>query len=245
MTTTVLICEDDLYQLQQVDSIIRNYIIFHDEQFKLGIPTQNPFDILQYVNKFSINGGIYFLDIDLKSSINGIELAKKIKELDIDARFIFITTHDEMAISAMQLEIRAFDFILKDQKLDEFMDQIRNSLIKAQKDIEITKNNHKQLFSFSIGNTTNNINMDDVIYITTSDIPHQVDLYTIDSKFSFYSNLNDIGNKYSNLFRSKRSCLVNPINIRNINYSKHTLELINGVIIKFSLRKSKELRSIL
>lgn len=245
MTTTVLICEDDLYQLQQVDSIIRNYIIFHDEQFKLGIPTQNPFDILNYVKKFSTNGGIYFLDIDLKSSINGIELAKRIKELDIDARFIFITTHDEMAISAMQMEIRAFDFILKDQKLDKFMDQVRDSLVKAQKDIEITKNNHKQLFSFSIGSLTNNINMDDVVYIITSDIPHQVDLYTTDSKFSFYSNLNDIGNKYPNLFRSKRSCLVNPTNIKSVDYSKHTLKLINNIVIKFSLRKSKELRNLL
>lgn len=243
MATTVLICEDDLYQLQQIDNIVRNYIIFHGEQFELGISTQDPFDILNFVKHFSTNGGIYFLDIDLKSSINGIELAKKIKKLDIDARFIFITTHDEMAVSVIQFEIRAFDFILKDQKPDKFMDQVRNSLVRARKDIETTKNNHKQLFSFSVGSITNNINMDDVIYIVTSDIPHQVDLYTNDSKFSFYSNLNDIGNKYPNFFRARRSCLVNPKNIRSINYSKHILQLINNLTIKFSIRKSKELRN--
>lgn len=245
MTTTVLICEDDLSQLQQVDSIIRNYIIFHDEQFKLGMPSQNPFDIIKYVDKFSIKDGIYFLDIDLKSSINGIELAREIKKMDVDARFIFITTHDEMAISVMQREIRAFNFILKDQPLDDFTNTVRNSLIEAQKDIELTRNNHNQLFTFSIGNVATSINMDDVLYIETSKIPHQVNLYTLDGKYSFYSNLNEIGIEYTSFFRAKRDFLVNSKNIKQADYSKHTIELKNGMLIKFSMRKSGELRKLL
>jgi len=243
--TTVLICEDDLSQLQQIDSIVRNYIIFHDNQFQLGIPTQDPYEILKYVQKFSINGGIYFLDIDLKNSIDGIELAKKISKIDLESRFIFITTHDEMAITAMQQEIRAFNFILKDQNLDEFMNQVRETLISAQIDIEKSRHNHNESFSFHVGNVLTNLDMDDVIYLTSSEVPHQVDLYTYNGRYSFYSKLNDIEKKYKNFFRAKRSCLVNIRNIKQVDYSSHVLELKNNVSMSFSMRKSKELRELL
>lgn len=245
MTATVIMCEDDLNQLQQLETIIRNYILFHNEQFHQGIATQTPQDVLEYTEKFSINGGIYLLDIDLHNELNGIQLAKKLLDFDKNARFIFITTHDEMAITALQMEVRAFDFIIKDQSLDSFMDKVRESLINARNDIDNSLNNKKQAFSFYIGKQIINLNFDDIYYISSSNIPHQVSLVMNNQEFSFYSNLKTLEGKYPHLFRANRNVLVNIKNIKEVNYSTHEIIMINGFCIKYTNRKSKLLRSLL
>lgn len=243
MAATVIICEDELTQLQQLESIVKDYSIFHKENFNLGISTQNPYDVLDFVDEFSINGGIYFLDIDLKSTMNGIDLAKKLTVADPNSRLIFVTTHDEMAITAMQVEVRAFNFILKDIDLNIFMDSIRKVMVAAKNDIDISLKNKKSSFSFSIANKTININFEDLLYIKTSEIPHQVELYTDTNKYSFYAKLNELENKYSKLFRVNRSFLINPINLYNIDYSKHLVYFKNYEPIKLSFRKSTKLKS--
>jgi len=245
MTSTVIICEDDLSQLQQLDSIVRNYSIFHQDEFKLGISTQSPDEVIEFVDRFKIQAGIYFFDIDLHNNIDGISLAKKIKAKDSNPRFIFVTTHDEMAISAMQVEVRAFNFILKDSDLNSFMDTIRRTLVEAFEDIEKSEKQRNISFSFSIGTRTINLNFNDILFILTSDIPHQVDLYTINEKYSFYDKLNNIEKKYPKMFRANRSCLINPFNIGEIDYSVHELTFDNFTPIKFSNRKSSQLKKIM
>ena len=53
---------------------------------------------IKTISGSTINGGnntvgIYFLDVDLKCSMNGIRLGEKIRELDTRGFIIFTTTH--------------------------------------------------------------------------------------------------------------------------------------------------------
>lgn len=245
MASTVIICEDDLIQLQQLESIVRNYSLFHEEDFGLGISTQNPHDVIEFIEKFSTNGGIYFLDIDLKRDTDGIELAREINNIDFNARIIFVTTHDEMAVRAMQIEARAFNFILKDANLESFMETIRKTLVEAKRDIDKSIDSMKKSFNFNIGSRTININFDEILYIRTSDIPHQVNLYTLSSKYSFYANLNSLETKYLKFFRLDRSTMIYPTNIEKIDYSRHDIYFKNNDPIHFSSRKSSKLKKVM
>ena len=54
------------------------------------LSTSNPYELLDTIENKDYTG-IYFLDIDLNSNINGIDLAKKIRCYDPRGFIIFVT----------------------------------------------------------------------------------------------------------------------------------------------------------
>ena len=44
MSYPIIICEDQFLQLQQLESIIQNYILFHSEIFQIKLKTQSPIE---------------------------------------------------------------------------------------------------------------------------------------------------------------------------------------------------------
>ena len=67
----------------------------------------NSEDLLNYLNTNTVD--VLFLDIDLNSTLNGIEIAKQIRKTNKFTYIIFITAHFEYIVSAY--ECKTFDFI--------------------------------------------------------------------------------------------------------------------------------------
>lgn len=78
----ILICEDDKIQLNQITKIITNLIMIEDFPMKVILSTNSPEEIISHIISNLGTNFIYFLDIDLDSYMNGIELAEKIREID-------------------------------------------------------------------------------------------------------------------------------------------------------------------
>lgn len=245
MSYPIIICEDNLAQLQQIKTIIDNYILFHDEEFDIKIATQSPDEVIKYLKKFEVINGIYFLDIDLEDKLNGIDLAKIIRSLDVQAKIIFITTHDEMAPVTFKEKVEALDFIIKDQETVKIREDIYSALEESQKRIDTINEVQKKNFCFSIGTQTYNLEISDVILIETSIIPHRLDLYTKNGKYEFYGHLIDLELIYPSFFRISRSCLINPSNIREIDYLKRLIIFEDNLERVFSLGKTKKLKKIM
>lgn len=245
MSYPIFICEDDLTQLQQLKTIIDNYVLFHNEEFYVKMTSQSPDEIIKYVKKFNIQHGIYFLDIDLNHQLSGIDLAKEIRKLDVQAKIIFITTHDEMAPVTFKEKIEAMDFIIKDQPTEQIREKIYSSLEESQLRIDANNDIQKNNFCFSIGSQTYNIEISDVILVETSMVPHRLDLYTKNGKYEFYGKLIDLELMYPKLFRINRSCLINPLNVRKINFLKKWICFDQGIERFFSLGKAKKLKKIM
>lgn len=77
----IFVCEDDETQRRNVVQIIQNTILIEELDMKLVLDTADPYLLLEKV-KTSQNTGIYFLDIDLNSSMNGMKLAQQIRLFD-------------------------------------------------------------------------------------------------------------------------------------------------------------------
>lgn len=69
----IVICDDNSVYRDKIKQIIENTIIRESMDLKISLCTKNPEKIIEYVEKYHITG-IYFLDVDLKSSMNGIKL---------------------------------------------------------------------------------------------------------------------------------------------------------------------------
>ena len=60
----------------------------------------NSEDLLNYLNTNTVD--VLFLDIDLNSTLNGIEMAKQIRKTNKFIYIIFITAHFEYIVSAYE-----------------------------------------------------------------------------------------------------------------------------------------------
>lgn len=108
----VYICEDIKEQRDVIAHYVKAAILIQEYDMKLLISTDNPEELIEQLKK-SENTGLYFLDIDLKSSKNGLMLAKEIREYDPRGFIVFITSHSEMSFITFQYKVEALDFILK------------------------------------------------------------------------------------------------------------------------------------
>ena len=148
MSCPIILCEDQIIQLNQLERIIDNFILFHDEVFKIVLKTQSPLEVKKYLKQFRPKQGIYFLDIDLNHEVNGIELAEVIRKYDVQAKIIFTTTHDEMLPVTIKRRVETLGFVTKDQTLDEYRNEIVELLLLAQERIDATKQVTNQAFVF-------------------------------------------------------------------------------------------------
>lgn len=101
----IFVCEDNKEQRERISKIIKDIILIEDFDMELTLITEKPDDVISYI-KENDGVGLYFLDIDLKSSINGIKLATKIREYDLRGFIVFITTHTEMSYLTFMYRLR-------------------------------------------------------------------------------------------------------------------------------------------
>ncbi len=245
MSYPIIICEDNPIELKQLNTLIENYLLFHNGFFKIECSVEGPQEVLQYMSSNFPSHGTYFLDIDLQSTINGIDLANKIRESDVEANIVFTTTHDEMAQETLKRKIGAIGFIEKGQTMENYRDDIYGILAYIEKLTEKSKEHHQQNFIFEIGTQIFNFNQNEVFFIEASKIPHQLIFISDNGKYEFYGKLNELERKYPFLFRINRSCLINPSKIRQIDFPIRSILLKNGITKKFSIGKATKLKKIL
>ena len=63
----------------------------------------------------------YFLQ-----KMNGVEVLRKVKQINPDPEFIFLTSHEDMEVAVNTIKFGAYDYIIKDKiTFDKVMDRIR------------------------------------------------------------------------------------------------------------------------
>lgn len=77
----IFVCEDNEVQRRTIVQIIQNTVLIEELDMQLVLDAGDPYILLERV-KTSQNTGIYFLDIDLGSNMNGLKLAQQIRLYD-------------------------------------------------------------------------------------------------------------------------------------------------------------------
>lgn len=242
MSYPIILCEDQIIQLNQLERIIDNFILFHDKVFKIVLKTQSPLEVKKYLKQFRPKQGIYFLDIDLNHEVNGIELAEVIRKYDVQAKIIFTTTHDEMLPVTIKRRVETLGFVTKDQTLDEYRNEIVELLLLVQERIDATKQVTNQAFVFSIGSQTFTFDINDIYFVEASKLPHRLSLCTKDGQYEFYGRISELEKKYPMLTRISRACLVNIFNVKEIDFKKRSLYFDSELARNFTLGKAQKIK---
>lgn len=236
----VCVCEDDTKQLNEIVNYINNYILIEDLEMKLRIASKDPHEILNYLENNKINKSLYFLDIDLQTDINGIELAAKIRERDMTSKIVFITTHAELVFLTFKYQVEALDFILKDLP-DEIQGRIIKAIDLCNEQFKKKETDNEEYYQVKTADHIRSIKVKDILFFESSSVPHKVIIHLVNGQFEFYSTIKEIAHENKAFFRCYKSYVVNTNNIEAINRHTREITMTNGEKLMSSVMACRSL----
>ena len=236
----IFVCEDNAAQRRTIVQTIQNTVLMDELDMQLVLDAEDPYVLLEKV-KTSQNTGIYFLDIDLGSSMNGMKLAQQIRLFDPRGFIIFITAHSELSYMTFQYRVEAMDFVLKDNPAEAKV-KIRECLLNAMERYSLQTNKTHKVYTIETGGRKISIDYDDIFFFETSGNIHKVILHAKDRQIEFSGTIKELTNTLGGSFvRCHRSFLVNKNNIKETDAKNRIIYFANGETCLMSTRMMKEL----
>lgn len=190
----IAICDDEEMFSSQLKEYLESYYKSMDliiDKFESGE------EFLKRYTNMNCGYDIIFLDIEMKQ-IDGIETAKKLRELNNDIIIIFLTSHLEFAPEGY--EVNAFRFLIKPIQKEK----LKNALLDVQyqidrnKKILIKDKDREVLLKYT-----------DIVYIEAQNV--NIKICTMNEKFLIRKTLREIEEelKGPTFFKCHRSYIVN------------------------------------
>ncbi len=172
----IAICDDSKDNLALMEDIIDS-IKIRDAVIDCF---ENGESLLNYLsNNSDVFYQIYLLDIEMPS-INGLEVAKKIRSVDQRAIIIFVTAFSDYVFSSF--EVQPFRFVNKPidrEKLEDVMHAAVNYIYTSKKYIFI-----------SVEKARIQLPCETIMYFEGD--KRKINVYTTEDKYSFYSKMSDL-----------------------------------------------------
>ena len=236
----VFICEDNKQQREKFKKLIEDIIMIENFDMQMTLSTENPYDIIDYLKNNNISG-LYFLDVDLKTNINGIKLAEQIREYDPRGFVVFVTTHAEMSYLTFMYKVEAMDYIIKDN-YKNVKERIHECIINANRKYSSKATDLQKNFTIKSQDKIINIEYNKILFFETSTTIHKIVLHALDRQVEFYAKMKDVEAKIDNRFyRCHRSFLVNKNHIKELDLSNRVIKMVNGEECLVSTRLMKDL----
>lgn len=238
----IYICEDNLILLKKYEEYISDYLCFHDFSMKIACVTPDPKNLIAAVQNAD-EPGIYFLDIMLSASVNGIEAAEQIRKYDPDGWIIFITSYSQMSSMVFQYRVEALDFILKDDP-QSLKKRIFQCLETVQKRYEKSRMIFPKLYCCKSGAHKLRLPYEDILYFESISGTHKLLIHTTAGNYEIYASLNDVEKELDErFFRSHKSYLVNTDYAIEFNRTGGYILMRNQERCLLSVRKIRKLNS--
>ena len=236
----IFVCEDNKEQREKFARIIRDIILIENFDMELVLAASKPEEILEHIKGQDVSG-LYFLDIDLKSSINGIELAAEIRKHDPRGFIVFVTTHAEMSYLTFLYKVEAMDYIIKDN-YNNIKERIRQCIMDANTKYSTKASELQKNFSIKSDDKIINVEYSKILFFETSPTIHKVILHAVDRQVEFYAKMKDIEERLDERFyRCHKSYIVNKDNIKEIDLKNRCIYMTNGEECLISTRLLKGL----
>ena len=227
----IAFCDDDMEVLHQMNELIDRYRVERNEDITYAA-FQSPFELLTEIEK-GIRPDILFLDVVMPGQ-NGMDVAKEIRQYDMNMKIIFLTSSPEFAVESYSVGAYFYQlkpiweesfFRLMDAVLAECEKKKKNSLILRSKD-GITRIDLQQLEYCEVLGRKLLFHLENGAVLESA------------------GSLDDLAGQlmqYSNFFRPHRSFLVNMEYIQNI--SSRSIKMVNDAEIPIPHGKCSEIKN--
>ena len=203
----IALIDDNLNDLNTLKSFIDKYTESDelDSHIEVNITTYN--DPTLFLNENNFKYDLIFLDIEMPK-INGISLAKRIREKDSNVGLVFITNMAQYAINGY--EVSAIDYILKPLDYYDFA-------LKFNKIINFVKRNiSNYIYLKSVENNLIKVDVNEIIYVEI--FSHYLLYHLENREIKVRGTISEAENNLSNYYFSRisKSFLINLKHVINI-----------------------------
>ena len=236
----IYVCEDNEKERYIIKESIEKTILINNLDFKIKVLTDDPFEIISTINSNKKQRGIYFLDVDLKADINGVQLAAKIRKYDPNGFIIFITSHGELSYLTFTYKIEALDFIVKDDF--QVANRVSECLLYIERKLKLEEGEISKIFVTKIGDKNISIDFNNILFFETTEKLHRIKLHGTNRTVTFYGTMKEVLAKLDNRFyQCHRSFIINRDYIKEIDKVRMLAILKNGQETMISSRLLKGL----
>lgn len=190
----IIICEDNEVERSKIEGAIQKALHKNNFEGQIVLSTGEPSKVLDYAGQHHQGVMAYFLDIDLKANVDGLILAKNIRERDRNCYLVFITAHLELSLMTFQYKVRALDYISKSdfETLQHKVEDCLTIINEENKLLTSKTEKYKTVISIKSGSTYFNINVKDIVFIETMKEKNKIKIHMVDSFIEYHGTLRDI-----------------------------------------------------
>jgi len=215
-----IVCDDKDPIRSNVSKIIDTIMMKNKLHYKIHLFSDYD-SKFRTIMKQELANKVYILDIETPSA-SGIDIAREIRENDIDSIIIFLTNHDELGSEVLHDELMILTFI---PKLNNMVKRLESAINKA-----IKMSGVKLAIRFEEAGIVYTVPLDDILYITTDPIDRKTVLITSYSEFRINKTLREVsGMLNGNFIQTHRACYVNNNRISLIDKRNNIIIFNNGV----------------
>ena len=229
--TTMCIYDDDIEFSLLFEKLLYRYAEENDKEIDVEIFQGGENAALQIAqNEYDI----LFLDVSM-AKMDGIKLAKRIREYDNNVYIVFVTAFIDYSLEGYKVD--AIRYILKDsESLEKSMYECLNTITDRMSSIE-----QKIELEFLEGKKY--IRPNDILYVESN--LHKLTFHLrgqSEKNYTMYERLDQIEIKFQNYHfcRSHKSYLVNLKYVQSI--ERYEITLVNGEKVCVSQPRYKEVR---
>lgn len=217
-----IVCDDNMKDRDRVEKIIDKFMMKNQLHYEKHLFDDYNNEFLELV-KSKLSFKVYILDIEAPSR-SGIDIARIIRNRDINSVLIFLTGHNELAEAVMRNDFLFLSFI---NKFDNCEERLMNALSECIKILGLRKN-----LRFKDNGVLYTLVLDDILYVTRDSVERKCIIKTDYSEFKIGKSLNEMESMLGDAFiKTHRSCLVNSHRVAYINRHQKIIKFDDGTEI--------------
>lgn len=215
-----IVCDDKKYFIDEVINIIDSVMINNNQLY-------NKFEFNEYNDEFikmiysNLEYKIYILDIEVNQN-SGIDIARKIRDIDINSMIIFITSYyEKYTKDILKSKFMFLDFI---NKKDDYKKELSQTLEYAISNIQ-----KKNIIRFKSQGILYTLSANDILYIKR-DKDRKCTIKTSTNEYVVSNTLVELYELLDDRFiYSHRACIVNQTRIKIYNKRNRLIIFDNDV----------------
>ena len=243
MIMEIIVCDVDELKRNEYVAFISGHVMMAEFKMEVVLEAADAKEVLDYI-KDCPAVRLYFLDIDLQSEKNGLDLAYEIRKYDNTGPIIYITDHVELMSLTFEYGLAAFGFIAKNDT-----DLLRERLVYYLNLVNerfLIQEGRKEKFVYKAGFKIAREEVNEILFFKVAEKgDKRIEMHTKNGTDEFYGKIAEIETKSDRFFRCDRSCVVNVDNISTINVESGEIIMVTGDICYGSVNGLRNLKKFM
>lgn len=223
----IIICDETKECINRIYDLISRALRDIPEGRKTEVFSASPDALYKYKIKDNYTY-LFLLDV-IYGSVNGIEIAKRLRRQYKNIFIVFITNHTELMSMVINQNIMPSGFLAETAGEND----IKMMLLGIFDYTRMSEKTESNTLTLSTGSAVYKIRYDEIIFIEA--LNKKIYIYTETQRISCYNSLYGLEEELgSGFIRCHKSFIVNKDKIKNVHMAEMYIEMTNGSKVSMS-----------